>query len=123
MDAGWQRNVVVGVTLAVFAAGYGLLSMAEGTTFAEGAGEGLWLSATVLAIIVTEQVRSRPARFVLLAACLVAIFAVYQLIANGQVTWSAAAWAVAAAASVAVVELILALVSRRTSGGRRPTST
>ena len=123
MEAGWQRNVVLGVMLAVFAAGYGLLSMEDGTTFAEGAGEGLWLSAVVLATIATEQIRSRAARFVVLAASLVSISAVYQLIADGRATWTAAAWAVVIAAGMIALELIFTIVGRRLSGDRRPTAT
>jgi hypothetical protein len=123
MEAGWQRNVVIGVMLAVFAAGYGLLSTADGTTFAEGAGEGLWLSGFVLAIIAAEQIRSRAARFVVLAASLVSISAVYQLIADGRATWTAAAWAVVIAAGMIVLELIFTVVGRRLSGDRRPTAT
>jgi hypothetical protein len=124
MEPGWQRNVVVTIILAVSAVGYGLLSLDEGRSFAEGFGEGLWLSASLLAVIVAEGlIRSPRARFVVLAASLVAISAAYQLIADGGATWTAAAWAVGAAAGVIVLERIFAAVSRRLPGGRRPTAT
>jgi hypothetical protein len=124
VEPGWQRNVVVGAILLLSAAGWGLLTLDEGGTFAEGAGEGLWLSATVLAIFVTERlIRSRPARFVVLAASLVAISTVYQLIADGRATWTAAAWAVAIAAALIAVDMIFTAVSRRLTDGRRPTAT
>ena len=124
MEPGWRRNVVLAIVLAVSAAGWGLLAVDEGRTFAEGVGEGLWLGASLLAVITVEGlIRSRAVRFVVLAASLVAISAVYQLIADGRATWTAAAWAIALAAVMIVIEIVFTAVSRRVSDGRRPTAT
>ena len=118
MEPGWQRNVVVGVVLAVWVAGRPARDGRRRPVHGRGP-QGLYLVALLGVLAASRAVASLGTRFAVTVVAVAAVQAAYQLSVNGRIGW---AWLAITALGIATVMTGVEAIFRRREESRRSTA-